>query len=152
MIRASLPPVSLARSSKQSPMVPMLAAWTPQSIRIWAGPVWVGTVSRKKSPNPMRYIRTRSMPLTLPLALLPLPLLPLPVFPEPVLAGAGCGGGWSVPVLAAVLDPDDRVDLRAPGLRAETLAPALREAAAFFFAGFFVAFFAGLFTDFFAAF
>ena len=75
---------------------------------------------------------------------LPLLLLLVPVFPEPVLAGAGRGG--------AVLESDDRVDLRAPGLRAETLAPALGEAAAFFFAGFFAAFFAGFFTDFFEAF
>ncbi len=32
---------------------------TPQSIRMCLGPVPVGTVTRKKSPKPTRYIRTR---------------------------------------------------------------------------------------------
>src|SRR6185369_16549861 len=40
----------------------VLPGVTPQSIRIWCGPSSVGTVMRKKSPKPTRYIRIRSSP------------------------------------------------------------------------------------------
>src|SRR5262245_46098147 len=73
MTSASLPPVSLTISLTQSSMVPMLPAWTPQSIRMWAGPVLVGTVTRKKSPKPILYIRTRRPPFALPAAPAPPP-------------------------------------------------------------------------------
>src|SRR3954471_8173793 len=68
MTRARRLLVAFFRSFTHSSMLPMLAAWTPQSIRMWAGPSLPGTVSRKKSPKPMRYMRTRipSLPPTAP--------------------------------------------------------------------------------------
>src|SRR5258706_3804743 len=49
-------------------MLLMSPACTPQSIRMCWGPApaFVGTVRRKKSPKPIRYIRTRSPPFALP--------------------------------------------------------------------------------------
>src|SRR6478672_10976800 len=38
----------------------VLPGVTPQSIRMCCGPSFVGTVMRKKSPKPTRYIRIRS--------------------------------------------------------------------------------------------
>src|SRR5579872_1006097 len=87
-------PVAFFRSATHSPMLPMLAAWTPQSIRICAGPLLPGTVSRKKSPNPTRYIRTR-MPLAPPTE-------PDETAPEPALpAGVFAAGAVALDVLAA---------------------------------------------------
>src|SRR6185369_16535333 len=40
----------------------VLPGVTPQSIRMCCGPFSVGTVMRKKSPKPTRYIRIRSSP------------------------------------------------------------------------------------------
>ena len=48
-------------SFTHSSILPMLAACTPQSMSIWAGPFFPGTVNRKKSPNPTRYMRTRML-------------------------------------------------------------------------------------------
>src|SRR5689334_2798940 len=53
----------------QSSIVPMFPAWTPQSIRMYCGPASVGTVTKKKSPKPTRYMRTDNLSLLLPLAL-----------------------------------------------------------------------------------
>src|SRR3569832_2701285 len=50
---------SLAISVTASRMLPRSRAWTPQSIRIWLAPTLLGTLSRKKSPKPTRYMRTR---------------------------------------------------------------------------------------------
>src|SRR5262249_1025923 len=53
----------------QSSMVPMFPAWTPQSIRMcWSPAFLVGTETKKKSPKPTRYMRTRNLPLPLALA------------------------------------------------------------------------------------
>src|SRR5438270_8132674 len=67
MISASFLPVSAAMSATASLIVPMspffvLPGVTPQSIRMCCGPSAVGTVNRKKSPNPTRYMRMRSSP------------------------------------------------------------------------------------------
>src|SRR5882762_2442077 len=46
------------------PVVPVV---TPQSMSTCCGPSADGTVRRKKSPNPIRYMRTRSSPRCWPL-------------------------------------------------------------------------------------
>src|ERR1041385_663146 len=68
MIRASLFFVSAAMSATAALIVPMspffvLPGVQPQSIRMCCGSSSVGTVIRKKSPKPTRYIRMRSPPL-----------------------------------------------------------------------------------------
>src|SRR6185503_8138082 len=71
MIRASFPFVSSAMCVTASLRVPMspffvLPGVAPQSIRMCSGPSSVGTVTRKKSPNPTRYIRIRRSPCFFP--------------------------------------------------------------------------------------
>src|SRR5262245_39642425 len=65
MMSASFFPVSLAMCATASLIVPMSPFFvapgvTPQSIRMCCGPSSAGTVTRKKSPKPTRYIRTRN--------------------------------------------------------------------------------------------
>src|ERR1051325_9526024 len=72
MMRASLLPVSSAMSATASLIVPMSPFFvvppvTPQSMRMCCGPAALGTVIRKKSPKPTRYMRMRSWPLPAPL-------------------------------------------------------------------------------------
>src|SRR6266545_3815317 len=60
---ASWPPVVLNRSSTASSIearspVPVVPLNTPQSMRMYFSPAAVGTVTRKKSPKPTRYMRT----------------------------------------------------------------------------------------------
>src|SRR5437879_634776 len=67
MMSASFFPVSLAMCATASLMVPMSPFFvfpgvTPQSIRMCCGPSSLGTVTRKKSPKPTRYIRMRNSP------------------------------------------------------------------------------------------
>src|SRR5678815_1282135 len=66
MINASLPLVSTAMWRTAVLMLaisplPVLPLVTPQSIRMCFGPVFDGTVTRKKSPKPTRYIRIRRL-------------------------------------------------------------------------------------------
>src|ERR671938_2176990 len=129
MTSASLPPVSLIRCLTHSSIVPMLPAWTPQSMRMCCRPCFfVGTVRRKKSPKPIRYMRTRMEPSDL---------------PPPA-------GRWPLEGAAGRLPAADLVaDLLA-------FVPVLRPADAalrvVFFAALFVAFLADFLADFFAAF
>src|SRR5262249_11163879 len=58
---------------------------TPQSIRTWKSPLAAGNESRKQSPSPCRYMRTRTSPLAL--------FLPLLAFVRVLLAGLGGWGG-----------------------------------------------------------
>src|SRR5262249_34282862 len=53
--------------------LPVFPFVTPQSIRMCCGPSGDGTVTRKKSPKPTRYMRTRNSPPS------PAPSLPLPL-------------------------------------------------------------------------
>src|SRR5436853_5814610 len=89
MIRASLLPVSSAMAATASLIVPMspffvLPPVTPQSMRMCCGPSLLGTVIRKKSPKPTRYIRMRSLPLPT-LLLMALPALLLVALPGVLL-------------------------------------------------------------------
>src|SRR5215204_464703 len=92
MTSASLRSVSLIKSCTHASIVPMLPAWTPQSMRMCCGPAFVGTVRRKKSPKPIRYMRTRRTPPALllpagrrrPLAAPDLPAFALPARPADV--------------------------------------------------------------------
>src|SRR5436190_23571434 len=70
MMSASLLFVSAAMCATASLIVPIspFLVWpgvTPQSIRMCCGPSSLGTVTRKKSPKPTRYIRMRSSPFFL---------------------------------------------------------------------------------------
>src|SRR5213078_4531912 len=95
-------------------------ACTPQSIRMCWAPVFAGTVRRKKSPKPTRYMRTRRAPFALPPAALA----------EPFADFVGRLAGLA---LAAVLR------LKALLLRLAALRVAVR-----CFAGFLFVFFVGI--------
>src|SRR2546427_462147 len=69
MMSASFLSVSSAICATASLIVPMspffvLPGVTPQSIRMCCGPSSAGTVTRKKSPKPTRYIRIRNSPFS----------------------------------------------------------------------------------------
>src|SRR5262249_46908997 len=140
-------------------MVPMFPACTPQSIRMCAGPVEVGTVTRKKSPKPIRYMRTRSIPFTFP----PPPPRPLGGFARleltlaPGLAFFGVLAAEALAAFFEALVAGDLAlffeDLPAGDFRLLALvAPLARATLALFFAAFFVVFFVAFFADFFAGF
>src|SRR5258707_8031769 len=91
MTTASLRFVTAAMSATMSFIVPMSPfPWTPQSTRMYRGPVAVGSDTRKQSPKPTRYIRTEIEPPGMPGP------PPPPAPPPPFGFGFGLGLGFGL--------------------------------------------------------